>query len=706
MPKPRKCWYEIKNRANGETEIAIDDEIGAFGVSAKAFRSDIKRLGEKEPIHVHINSDGGDITEGNEIFNILKDHKGPVRTSVGAIAASMATVIAAAGKPCSIAENGFYMIHNPWTITMGDSEDLRKNAEVMDKMKAGIIAAYRQKSHLSDKEISDLMDEETWMTAEEALENGFVDSIDKHADDSAKNFDLSRFRNSAKFLSRLRREHNKKRLEQAANAGDGEGEKVTLEDLENAIDGAGESEDHQNAATQKTKVKPKNLFFSDKDTGGGSGGGESLTPEQIETKVKEQANKLYEAKLKRDAEIDEIVLSVRNREKRDFGKEAGEFKRDNKTAEQFAVFIAKAKPEDGKPFEVIGAGEEGRVEVTDALRGVAKGSPGEAFIASEAYKGLRDMFKTRGKIQENSRVSFDVKDAVMGNFLNAAATPTSTGLTSIEKVPGVIALGLRPLMVKDLILPGTTNATTIRYIREVSFANEADMVAESAAKPEALFEFAEVDAPVKKIAAFVKMPDELIADYAAVASFINMRLPYKVERKEEDELLNGTGAGHITGILQTSGIQTQAKGADTRADALFKAITNVRFGSGLAEGGWEPDGIVLNPLDWENLRLAKDSNNQYYGGGPFTGAYGNGPVVRFDTIWGKPCAITPAIAAGTALVGAFRIASQYFQRMGMTIEMTNSDQDDFIKNRVTVRAEERLALAVYNPPGFCQVTGL
>jgi ATP-dependent Clp protease protease subunit len=99
MPREPKSWYEIRGKQNGETEIAIDDEIGAFGVSAKAFRSDIKRLGEKEPIHVHINSDGGSITEGNEIFNILRDHKGPVRTSVGAIAASMATVIACAGKP-------------------------------------------------------------------------------------------------------------------------------------------------------------------------------------------------------------------------------------------------------------------------------------------------------------------------------------------------------------------------------------------------------------------------------------------------------------------------------------------------------------------------------------------------------------------------------------------------------------------------------
>jgi HK97 family phage major capsid protein len=106
------------------------------------------------------------------------------------------------------------------------------------------------------------------------------------------------------------------------------------------------------------------------------------------------------------------------------------------------------------------------------------------------------------------------------------------------------------------------------------------------------------------------------------------------------------------------------------------------------------------------MRLSKDTANQYFGGGPFTGAYGNGPYVKHDSIWGLPVAITPAITLNTALVGAFKLGSQYFQREGMTIEMTNSDQDDFIKNKMTIRAEERLALAVYRPLAFCTVTAL
>jgi hypothetical protein len=346
--------------------------------------------------------------------------------------------------------------------------------------------------------------------------------------------------------------------------------------------------------------------------------------------------------LKRDQEIDEVVLAVRKRDKKDFGNLAAKFKQEDKNAEQFALAVSKS--DDFKPFEVIGEGDQNPTEDAQGqirvigLRGIAQGSVGERFIQTDAFKSLRDRVKAKGRgaLERNTSVSQEINDVVMGNFLNSAATPTSTGLTSIDKQAPVRGLGLRQLMVKDLLAGGTTNATTIRYIREVSFANEADVVAEAAAKPEALFEFAEVDAPVRKIAAYVKMPDELIADYAAVASFINMRLPYKVERKEEDELLNGSGSGqHLTGLLNTAASRRRPKAPTLARTRSSRRSPTFAFGSGLAEGGWEADGIVVNPLDWENLRLAKDGNNQYFGGGPFTGAYGNGAMVTFESHLGQ-----------------------------------------------------------------------
>lgn len=559
-----------------------------------------------------------------------------------------------------------------------------------------------------------MMDDETWMTAEMALEMGFVDSIDEEdadEDDSAKNFDLSKFRNSGNFLSRLKVEHLKRTGNIARfGVGNNVSNKVTLKDLQEAMAEPSPSSDGtEEQQTGQRDILIRNVIVREeimdpKTKEGTPGAPASQDAAAQAAEIKRKADEMYSAKLKRDQEIDDIVLAVRKRDNKDFGDLAGKFKRDDKSADEFARVLVNS--DDYKPFQVVGSG----IEVLEPLD-TLKGSPGFMLVTSEAYKALAAGVNRRGRgsipqnTQQQLNIPYGIRDYMNGawrRFLGAAAEPSSTGLTSIEKLPGIVELGVRPLMVKDLIAPGATTNTTIRYIREVSFTNYATSVAEGAAKPEALFEYAEVDAPVRKVAAYTKVTDELFADYLAIASYINQRLPYMVERTEEDQILNGDGnAPNITGILQTAGIQTEAKGGDTAADALYKALTKIRF-----TGFFEPDGFVIHPTDWQNLRLAKDNALQYYGGGPFTGAYGNSPLVQFDSIWGKPVAITPAISAGTALAGAFRLGAQYFQREGLTIEMTNSDQDDFIKNKMTIRCEERLALAVYRALAFCTITGL
>src|SRR5690606_36278979 len=109
-----------------------------------------------------------------------------------------------------------------------------------------------------------------------------------------------------------------------------------------------------------------------------------------------------------------------------------------------------------------------------------------------------------------------------------------------------------------------------------------------------------------------------------------------------------------------------------------------------------PDGIVINPSDWYNLRKLKDAvNGQYYGGGPFYGPYGNGNFIEEPSIWGLRPVVTTASASGTALVGAFREGAMIFQREGIAVEAFDQNEDDVIYNRITIRVEERLALAVW-----------
>ena len=109
-------------------------------------------------------------------------------------------------------------------------------------------------------------------------------------------------------------------------------------------------------------------------------------------------------------------------------------------------------------------------------------------------------------------------------------------------------------------------------------------------------------------------------------------------------------------------------------------------------------------MDFQTIRLGKDTAGQYFGGGPFTGAYGNSGPSNVANIWGLKTVVTTAIAQGTVLVGGFQESAQIFRRQGITLEMTNSNVDDFVNNLLTLRAEERLAVACYRPAGLGKVT--
>jgi HK97 family phage major capsid protein len=134
-------------------------------------------------------------------------------------------------------------------------------------------------------------------------------------------------------------------------------------------------------------------------------------------------------------------------------------------------------------------------------------------------------------------------------------------------------------------------------------------------------------------------------------------------------------------------------------EGIYNQITALRAVSFV-----EPDAIVIHPTDWQTIRLGKDSQNQYYGGGPFTGAYGNPAPSNLDHLWGLKAVITTAIAQGTVLVGGFQESAQVFRNQGDQRADDDSNVDDFINNLITLRAEERLALAVYRPAGFGKVT--
>ena len=180
-------WYAVSKATDGVATIAIYDEIGGFGVSSKEFAKSIKGLGD---INLTINSPGGDVLEGLAIYNALKQHQGNVKVEVNTLAASMASVIALAGDDVVIADNGFFMIHNPWTVAGGDADYLEKTASDMRKFQSILEDIYVENTNLTIEQVREMMTDETWLSAEEAMEYGFADGIFKAEKPKAKASDF------------------------------------------------------------------------------------------------------------------------------------------------------------------------------------------------------------------------------------------------------------------------------------------------------------------------------------------------------------------------------------------------------------------------------------------------------------------------------------------------------------------------------------
>jgi ATP-dependent protease ClpP protease subunit len=208
-------WYAIQQTADGEAEITLFDEIGFGGTSAKAFISDLKKLSGQR-VHLRINSVGGSVVEGTAIYNALRRHKGGLTVHVEALAASMASVVAMAGDEVAIADNALLMIHNPWSMSMGDADDLRKEADVLDKLKSTLVNAYKRKTGMDADEISDMMNEETWLGAEEAVAFGFADYIEDGMEAAASITPEAARARFDKFSNSMRKPAKNRKAEEAA----------------------------------------------------------------------------------------------------------------------------------------------------------------------------------------------------------------------------------------------------------------------------------------------------------------------------------------------------------------------------------------------------------------------------------------------------------------------------------------------------------
>lgn len=189
-----KPWFSIVNKTAETAEISIYDEIGSYGVTSADFLTSLKAVGDRR-IVLRINSPGGDVFHGIAIYNRLKEHAPGVEVRIDGLAASMASVIAMCGAPVKMAGNAMLMIHNPTGLCWGEAGELRQLAGLLDQLRNSLSGAYEKKTGKSAAKIAELMDAETWLSAAEAKQMGFVDDVTEPLKIAAS-FDMSKFRNA------------------------------------------------------------------------------------------------------------------------------------------------------------------------------------------------------------------------------------------------------------------------------------------------------------------------------------------------------------------------------------------------------------------------------------------------------------------------------------------------------------------------------
>lgn len=173
---PQELSTRPRAAADQPAEIYLYDEIGLWGITAKDFTQALLSVGAG-PVDLHINSPGGDVFDGLAMYSALQSHDGPVNVIVDGLAASAASFIALAGTTVSMAPNAFLMIHNAWGVVVGNKGDMTDTAGVLTKIDGQLSSLYAGKTGQKPDAIAQMMDAETWFTAQEAKDTGFIDTI-------------------------------------------------------------------------------------------------------------------------------------------------------------------------------------------------------------------------------------------------------------------------------------------------------------------------------------------------------------------------------------------------------------------------------------------------------------------------------------------------------------------------------------------------
>jgi HK97 family phage major capsid protein len=323
-------------------------------------------------------------------------------------------------------------------------------------------------------------------------------------------------------------------------------------------------------------------------------------------------------------------------------------------------------------------------------------SAGQLFVESDSYKRLYSYEGIGRKSRNGSLVGPEsMLDVELKTVMSTGAGWAPQAIRTDVVVPSA----QRPIQVTDMIPALTTTQTAVVFMEETTFTNSAAETLESVqgtpgTYPESALAFTERTSTVRKITTFLPVTDEQLEDIPGAAQYIDSRLPFMVQQRLDLQIVAGDGSSpNLRGLLNISGISTQARGTDASPDAILKGIVKVRV-----TGRAVPSGVLMHSTDWQNIRLLKDANGNYIWGSPSTA----GP----EQIWGLPVAQTETLTAGTAIVADLARYTALYTRRGLNVQVSNSHSTFFVEGKQAVRADVRVAFVVYRPAAVCTVTGL
>lgn len=302
---------------------------------------------------------------------------------------------------------------------------------------------------------------------------------------------------------------------------------------------------------------------------------------------------------------------------------------------------------------------------------------GHVVISNEALKAFA------ASVEGGKRVSVPVNAALL-------STDVADGVVEPQRLPGIDTAPKQRLFIRDLIAPGRTSSPAIFWVQQTGFTNAAKVVAEGTAKPYSDIEFATKITPVTTIAHMFKASKQILDDFAQLQSTVDAEMRYGLKYVEEQEILFGDGTGvHLHGIVPQASAFNPAFTVESQSgiDDLRLAMLQAQLAR------FPASGHVLHFIDWAKIELTKDSLGRYI--------LANPAALTGPTLWGLPVVATEAAAfQGKFLTGAFNAAAQLFDREDANVVISTENADDFEKNMISIRCEERLALAVKRPEAF------